>query len=231
MVKKVIAITVDYRSTNEVRSLAKRLKSLGIETIKIDNNSENRGFAKAVNMGIKKALDKKADKILLVNPDLNIPKNITSLATENSDITGPVLEFQRNGKKVLDYGGKVNFFLGRASHYENRQPKKEIDYLSGACMMIDSCVFSKIGFFDESYFMYYEDVDFCLRAKKGGFFIRLAQNVIVGHALKEHKVSNDRQKMNYLLKSNKRFIESWAPFYWRPFSFIYLKFLKLSLEK
>ena len=55
---KIIAVVVAFKS---------ELRPLGVETIIIDNNKINRGFAKAVNIGIKKALSKKADKILLID--------------------------------------------------------------------------------------------------------------------------------------------------------------------
>src|SRR3989344_4490738 len=48
-------------------------------------------------------------------------------------------------------------------------------YVSGAVMLVKHEVFEKIGLFDERYFLYYEDVEFCVRAQKAGFTLALAK--------------------------------------------------------
>lgn len=214
---KIIAVVVAFKS---------ELQPLGLETLVIDNNKINRGFAKAANLGIKKALAKGADKILLINPDVKITKEqILKLAESGVDIVSPVLKFDRNGGKVLDYGGKVNFVLGRTSHNENKTGI--IHFVSGACMLISSAVFQKIGLFDENFFMYFEDVDFCLRAKLAGFKIAVDSDVVVEHAISEHKFSGNSAKKRYILDSNRRFIAKWISAWFQPFAQLYLTALSV----
>ena len=185
----------------------------------IDNTNNNRGFAKAVNIGIKKALKMGAEKIILINPDIEITKkDITDLATNNADIIGPVL--LSNG--VYDYGGKVNWVIGRTAHLKGdpfleKGSPSEIDYVSGACMIIKKEVFERIGFFDERFFMYFEDADFCLRAKQAGFKITINPKIIIKHAL-----TKNAQKNNYVLASNKKFVDKWISWYLRPAAYLYL---------
>jgi GT2 family glycosyltransferase len=52
-------------------------------------------------------------------------------------------------------------------------------------MMIRTDVFKKIGLFDEEFFLYYEDVDFCLRAKKAGFGVEVVPSSIIHHVLSQ----------------------------------------------
>lgn len=214
---KIIAVVVAFKS---------ELQPLGVETLIVDNNKINRGFAKGANLGIKKALVKGATKILLINPDVDITKEeISKLAENNADIVSPVLKFERNGKTVLDYGGKVNWLLGRTTHNENKRGK--IDYVSGACILISSKVFEKIGLFDEKFFMYFEDVDFCLRAKAAGFNVSVDKNIVVDHQISEHKYSEDNLKKSYVLASNKYFMQKWLPWYSKLPSYAYLAYLSL----
>lgn len=216
---KIIAVTIDYKS---------KVHPSGVETIVVDNNKINRGFAAGANLGIKKAMSKQADKILLVNPDVVITKKqITKLASYSGDIVSPVLTFTRNGEKIRDHGGEVNYLLGRTSHFENKVG--EIDFVSGACMMIDSRVFKKIGFFDENYFMYFEDVDFCLLARKNGFKIEVA-DLEVEHLIQEHKIIKNKEKSKYILVSNKEFIRKWIPIWFKPVAYSYLTALKLKTK-
>lgn len=215
---KIIAVTINFQS---------KMKSIGIPTIIIDNNKINRGFAKAANLGIKQALEKSADKILLVNPDIKITQNeIKKLAQNKSAIVSPILKFERQGKTILDYGGKVNWLLGRPTHNESKNGA--FDYVSFACVLIDKKVFEKTGLLDENFFMYFEDVDFCLRAKRAGFTIAVDPDVVVEHAISEHKFSGNSAKKRYILESNRLFTAKWISAWFQPFARLYLTALSVK---
>lgn len=228
MQTNIYAITINFHSDLEVKKLAESLATAVKATIIINNSRNNRGFAKAVNLGIKRALKLGATKILLINPDVIIkPGDVQALASIKADIVAPLLTFNRAGEKVKDYGGKVNFLLGRPTHLENVGVLKPIDYVSGACMLIDPKVFTAIGFFDENFFMYFEDVDFCLRAQKADLTISVANQIEVQHQITEHKSVFNSAKSNYILASNAYFISKWCS-HMNPLPQIYLLFLKFS---
>ena len=216
-----VAVIVDFKTKSKPIA--------GIRTVIVDNTTDNRGFAAGVNIGIKKALAMGAKKVLLVNPDLKIgdKRNIREIGYIG-DIGGPVLWFRRNGKDVFDFGGKVNWFLGRTYHVEagsSNQESGEIEYVSGACMVVDRKVFEKIGFFDERFFMYFEDVDFCLRAKQAGFKVAVNPKIIVEHQIEEHRHFDNPLKKKYLLDSNRKFVEKWISPMFIPLTAIYLALL------
>lgn len=202
--------------------------------IVVDNSKVNRGFAGGVNLGIKQALQKGAEAVILVNPDITISRpQLDALFETRGDIVAPVLTFKRNGKVVNDYGGRVNFFLGRTTHIESTgYPLSAIryppDYVSGACMLIRQPVFEKIGFFDERFFLYFEDADFCLRAKRAGFSVVCNPNILVAHQIREHRFSQDKLKIGYLLGSNWQFINKWVPWYFWPMAYFYWVLLWLK---
>lgn len=161
--------------------------------IKIIKNKKNLGFSGGVNVGIKDALSNGADYILLLNNDTFVKENFLRQLLrfagqfENAGIVGPAIKFERNGKVIYDIGGKVNKIFGRTTHTEvsrvRDKNERVVDYVSGCCMLIKKEVLEKVGLFDESFFLYYEDVDFCLRAKNKGFLTYILPSVYVGHEL------------------------------------------------
>ncbi|MBI4099827.1 glycosyltransferase family 2 protein [Candidatus Microgenomates bacterium] len=199
------------------------------DTIVVDNTppNPNRGFAVGVNLGIKKALAAGADEVLLVNPDVTIAKTqIEKLVKTTGDIIAPVLTFKRDGRVIKDYGGKINWLLGRPTHWENRQGK--IDYVSGACMLISRQVIEKIGLFDPGFFMYFEDVDFCLRAQAVGFSVAVNPQIVVYHQISEQRDTHDKFKIGQNLQSNWIFINKWVPWFFKPISYLYWLLLWLK---
>lgn len=226
---KVNIIAVDNASSDESLQLISLLK---YERISIIKNNINLGFAKAVNKGIKFALKQGAQEVLLLNPDtIATPGFLEPLLGNKAEIVGPIIKFKRQGDWVYDFGGKINFWLGRTSHFESLNPKSifnQSDYLSGCCLLIKRKAFEKIGFLNENYFLFFEDVDFCLRAKKASFKIALEPKSII-----IHKLSEGRKKpfyyMRYLIRSNLTFINHWLPFYRRPLAYVYLLLLSFKM--
>jgi GT2 family glycosyltransferase len=77
--------------------------------------------------------------------------------------------------------------------------------------VLDKEVFKKIGLIDERYFMYLEDVDFCLSARKAGFLIGLSPRVIVDHKQSaSFKKPTDKLKISFV--SHLKFILKWLKF-------------------
>jgi len=151
-----------------------------------------------------------------------------------AEIVGPVIKFQRKGDWVYDFGGKINWWLGRSYHIEFRsqelgvRSQKEIDYVSGCCMLIRRKVFEKIGFLNEKYFLFFEDPDFCLRAKKAGFRVALEPKSVIIHNLSEGK-KKPFYYIYHLLRSNLIFVNTFIPFYRRPVAWLYLWLLGLKM--
>lgn len=183
--KNIQIIVVNNSSKDGLEDEIKKLSE-----ITFIQNKENLGFTGGNNMGIKYALIAGADYIFILNPDTIIDKSCISTLVNNineGDILGPKIYFYKS-HKIWYAGGildKLNV-IGKhrgvdeedIGQYEN---KEETDYVSGAALFTKKEVFDKIGFFDENYFLYYEDSDFCLRAKKVGFKILYIPEALVYH--------------------------------------------------
>lgn len=175
-----------------------------IKDIQLVANNKNLGFSGGMNSGIKYALKRNADYIIILNNDTIVDKNlIVNLAklAQNADIVAPKIyfapgyEFHKKRYKKQDLG-KVIWYAGGSIDWENIlgvhrgvdeidkgqfTKSQEIDFATGACMLIKKEVFTKIGFLDDKYFLYLEDMDFCVRAKKAGFKIKFCPSAILWH--------------------------------------------------
>lgn len=160
-------------------------------------NKENYGFAKGNNIGIKFALKFfKPDYILLLNNDTVVDKDFLSELIEFSertkaDIVGPkIYYYDFNGKKnVISFiGEKIVPWKAAGKRYGANEEDRgqydnpmEVDRVEGSCMLVRAKVFEKVGFLDEDYFLFYEETDFCIRAKKAGFKIMYCPTAKIWH--------------------------------------------------
>lgn len=165
-------------------------------------SGSNDGFSAGNNIGIKAILTRKqkCQGIWLLNNDTeldgyaleNICKRMNS--GPHVDIVGSTLVNDKNtiqcasGGMVSKITGRTfDIFRGRKVHnFSEKQVKhveKTLDYVNGASIFIALDVIEKIGLLEENYFLYYEDVDFCVRAKKCNFSLGWAHNSIVYHKI------------------------------------------------
>lgn len=181
-------------SSKEVKELKKLLKKYpGITLLE---NSMNLGFAEGNNAGIRYALKNGADYVVLLNNDTVIESDFIENGIKiDAGIVSPVVkfkEFKDKPKFIYDLGGRVNWWTGRTSHinayrdeYQNslKADPVDVDYVAGCSMLIKREVFAKIGLLDEKYFIYFEDVDFCITAKKAGFRVVVDPKSTLYHKL------------------------------------------------
>lgn len=158
-------------------------------------NKENLGFGKAHNLVLEKS---STPYVLTLNPDCEVPAGTLSFMLkymeENVDVGLSTCRVVKpNGK--LDIASHRGFPTPKASfyyfvfkndkyyHLTDRDMSKthEIDAAVGAFMLIRKSVLEKVGYFDEDYFLYAEDIDLCFRIKKAGFKIMYVPDVEIKH--------------------------------------------------
>ncbi|WP_240730888.1 glycosyltransferase family 2 protein [Deinococcus sp. S9] len=174
-------IVVDNASTNDsVKQIRKRFPN-----IHVIESPDNGGFAKGNNLGIKAFMAAGVDYIWLLNNDTTVSTlaltEMVRLAQNDQrlGIVGSVLyEYDRPGVIQAWGGGSLNHLFGLTK--DLKRPGVP-NYITGASMLINSRVLIDIGFLEEAYFFYMEDVDFCLRAIEKGFLIGVASRSRVFH--------------------------------------------------
>lgn len=155
-------------------------------------SAKNLGFAGGNNLGIKEA---KGDYLFFLNNDTVIVSNTISLLIQklqNDPHLGaisPKIKYYFN-PNIIQYAGstQINHFTLRNKHIGNRQVdkgqhdfEKDTNYAHGAAMMLPKKVVEIIGPMPESYFLYYEELDWCEKIKNAGYRIRYIPSAVIYH--------------------------------------------------
>ena len=143
---------------------------------------ENRRFAGGNNAGLERALASGADAVALLNNDTKADPALFErllLALEQDPAAGaaaPLIYYGAPSGRIWYAGAKLNVALGTSAHRGLRQLDRgqyrsveSTGYLTGCCLLARREVWEKVGPLDERYFIYAEDVDWCLRARRAGY--------------------------------------------------------------
>lgn len=170
----------------------------GIHQIYLIKNKENYGYAGGNNRGIQLALNyRDMENVWILNNDTIVQPDtlIEILNKKNTSdeygIIGSRLVRLDDKHSVQGIGGLVhNYFfttkeIGKQFNIEDEideyEFEKKIDYVIGASFFITKDCLQKNGFLCEDYFLYYEEIDYCNRARENGYKIGIASKSIVFH--------------------------------------------------
>ncbi len=176
------------------------------DKIHIITLKDNLGFTGGNNVGIQYALEAKADFILLLNNDTVVEPDFLNYLVyemlEDNDVgmTVPKINYYDNPDLVWYAGGYISkirssgFTIGERDFSENHIENKYVTFATGCCLLIKSAIIKDINLLDENYFLYLEDVDYCMRCSMAGYKI-----LLVAKSKIYHKVSISAKKENNLL--------------------------------
>jgi GT2 family glycosyltransferase len=143
--------------------------------------AENLGFSKANNLALRRCT---GDKMVLLNPDAEVRPGCLQRMADFLDsepaagavgpkLTGADGMEQKSGR---EFPTPLRWFLaqtGLADRLSGNSAAddeiREVDWVSGACLMIRAKALEEVGLFDERFFMYSDEVDFCYRLKQSGW--------------------------------------------------------------
>lgn len=133
----------------------------------------NLGFAGGNNVGLRFAVAQNDfGYVWILNNDTIVCKDSleelvhTMEADTSIGICGSKLMYYNNPMQVQALGGKYNKFLGTSCHITEKKDLLNMDYVVGASMLVSKPFIETIGFMREEYFLYYEDLDWAVRAKR-----------------------------------------------------------------
>ena len=227
---KAETLVVDNGSTDEtVKTLENyRLPNMDFRLIK---TGENLGFAGGNNVGIKNALRRGADFVILLNNDVILKNNLLTALVKIAQkdprigLISPKMyfakgfEFHKNRYKEEDKG-KVIWYAGGVIDWENiysshrgvdevdkgqYDKQVETDFANGACVLIRKEVFRKVGYLDDGFFLYWEDADFSEKAKRLGFKVVYTPRTCLWHKVSSSAGGSGSPSNDYFLVRN-RFI-------------------------
>lgn len=171
-------IVVDNCSVNQSYE---ELKNRMPESVVLIETGRNLGYAGGNNIGIKQAKDLKCDYICILNNDTIATEDFITpcldiLISDNKiGFIGPaIIDYET--QKIQSTGGTIHFLRGYADQKNNGKEISEVeskiyvDYVGGACIIASYELLEKIGLIPECYFLFYEETEWCLNAKRCGYF-------------------------------------------------------------
>lgn len=228
-------IIIDNASTSGYENINNVAKNQ--TRISLVRNKENLGYGGGNNVGIKFAMKQGSDYIFILNNDTQVPPEILTNLIEEAErdkgigIIAPAI----NEGNRTTYGGRIKWLKPELKHISSKSYPSTIsqsssygtsklkatslsDYIPGAAMLVRKEVFEKVGLLPEEYFLYFEDADFSMRAKKAGFKLKVMPEVMI-----YHNVSSSALKLGsplilrYHMRNSLLFNERLAPFLYRIF--------------
>jgi len=196
------AVVVDNASTDGSEVIARGADG----RFALVRNTENVGFARAVNQGVRLT---SAPFVLLLNPDgYLLPGAVGELlhemqTTATCGVAAPAVVDDAGGTDRNARGDPnlITGFFGRSTWLTRRFPNSalarrnvitsappagdtglDVDWVTGSCMLVRRAAFDAVDGLDERYFMYWEDADFCRRLRLAGWRVRYRPAALVSHS-------------------------------------------------
>ncbi len=165
-------------------------------TCELSNN--NLGYAKGNNLGLSKVKSKFA---LILNPDTTLDKNAINnfLLSANKQkkfaIIAPAIQEEKD---------KVN------NVHRNSSDLIEVENVKGFAMFVNMTEFEEVGFFDENFFIYFEEIDLCRRLRRLNKKIYLDSKIIINHL----GGSSHNKSINFEMELSRNWHWMWSTFYY-----------------
>ena len=219
-------IVVDNASTDGSAEAAERIP--GVRVIRVGRNA---GFAAANNAGIRES---RGDLLLLLNSDTLVPPGALDRlverlsATDAAAIAGPRL-LDAEGRPELSFGrmmSPLNEFRQkrRTAPWIEAETAREqfVDWVSGACLLVRRADAEAAGLFDERFFLYTEDVDFCHAVRQLGRKVLFTPAAEITHLRGRSRASQPEASNAAYRRSHLAFYEKHHPI-WAPLLKVYLR--------
>jgi GT2 family glycosyltransferase len=230
-----ILYVIDNVSSDET---LKRLSEYNDPRIVLIQNGTNVGVAEGNNIGIRAALKDGCLSVLLINNDTVFDSDLLDKLADGLEeyqcemIVPKILLFDKPDT-IWCAGGYFSILRGTQGHFgtgckdDGRFDKvKAVSYSPTCCMLIKSDVFRQVGFMDSSYFVYFDDTDFCRRAQKVGIRLVYLPAVQLRHKVNSLTGSTSnftihhytRNHVYYVLKN----LPIWQACFYCPAYYIYI---------
>ena len=181
-------IAIDNASRDGSRGL---VAAMNDPRVSIIDNPTNLGFARAVNQGLRAAVQADAPLVLLMNNDtVFAPEFLATLLATRARLDAAALTPRimsiGDPNEAWYAGGHLDFdWVFRNVHETYDGPEavasRQVDFASFCCLLLTRTVLEQIGLLDERFFVYWEDTDFCLRLKQKAIPIAYVPGLVLHH--------------------------------------------------
>lgn len=211
-------VVVDSFSTEEARCAVCTLcEKRGWAIVHPDTNT---GFGLGCNLGAEAALADGARYLMFLNPDATIDHDSARLLLDvvaaDADLLAAPTVRSASGK-VWSAGTDLDLDEGEMRSWRRRPDKpgaRTMPWVSGACFVLSADLWRRIGGFDDEYFLYWEDVDFCARAHTAGARITVLTDAVAIHDEGQTQTTGPRRTKSatyyyYNIRNRQVFAAKW----------------------
>jgi GT2 family glycosyltransferase len=167
------------------------LAASGDSRISVTRNPKNLGFARAANQGMRAALAAGAEFVVLLNNDVELPPDflrrfLAARDALDANVLVPRIMYRHPPGASWYAGGHFERgWVFRNVHEEydpaDTRATRTVEFASGCCLGLSRHVLERVGFFDERFFVYWEDADLCLRLGAAGERIDYLNDLVILH--------------------------------------------------
>lgn len=199
---KVFMVDLTEEPRQKIPSLARDDTQFGKTIL----HSSNKGYAHGVNVGLKQALKEGLTEFCVMNSDTYFEEDFVAnikrtLSTHPQTICGGKIyyaagyEYHKDQYDKKDLGNVI-WFAGGRTDWDHAitnhigvdkvdegqfDEEKKVDFITGCLLFFDKAVLDKVGMWNETYFLYYEDADWCVRAIQKGVPLMYIPTVTLWH--------------------------------------------------
>lgn len=172
-------------------------------------NDRNLGFAGGANVGLARAREMGRPYILLLNNDAEVAtdalERLVAAAEEHprAGLLSPLIRYAADDR--IWFAGSyrrrfppVAFWPAYRRRRTLPATPRPIDYATGCAVLLRDAMLQEVGLFDETYFMYWEDLDLCERARRAGWQVLLVPSAIVRHRVSASTGEESPAKWRYM---------------------------------
>ena len=185
----------------------------------------NLGYAGGNNVGIRHALARGADYVVLLNTDVTIePDFLAPLidacrARGDNAVTTPMVCEQERPDVIWGMGGRIDWRTATTAHLHRGErradwqgrPPFEVDYALGVALCAPRAVWDRVGMLEESFFLYYEETDWCVRAQRAGVAVLAVPGSCLWHESASHGGRTAPYITYYMTRNALRFLRRNLP--------------------
>jgi GT2 family glycosyltransferase len=194
----VVDICIQDNSPKDTNSQFNALLSK-YRNVKVFNSKENLGFAAGNNSGFKNCTDQEYSFVWFLNNDTEVPPDCLSEMLKKFDqpgrkvgMVGSTMVYFHDKKTVQALGGSVyKPWTGTMREIGNglqwpcpvdeAAVEAQMSYVCGASMLVSAELIRDVGLMQEDYFLFFEEIDWCERARKAGYELAYASQAVVFH--------------------------------------------------
>jgi GT2 family glycosyltransferase len=218
-------LVVDNGSTDESVCIIKS----SFPQVKLLETGKNMGFVGGNNAGMTYALEEGFDYTLVLNNDTVVNpdflERLLEVAESDDQIgaVGPKINYFSKPDVIWSAGGIIDYRhgttemkgIGQTDQDQYGRMPYQVDFLTGCAILVKRQTLQKIGLLDPRFFMYYEDVEWCVRMTKAGCKIQLVPESIMWHKISP-EVRADSPLVYYYMTRNRLLFLKESKLGWKP---------------